>query len=75
MCQVPALIGKTVDEAKNLWKDAPGGPPPGFKPNNLNVTIAGTNFNVGHEQVGTETNRVWDGTLQDCKDFSMLISP
>jgi hypothetical protein len=73
-CQVPNLFGRTVDEAKNLWKNALGGPPPGFKPPNLDVTVGPPNYIVGH----TDINGVqgdWTGTLQDCQTFTLRISP
>ena len=74
MCQVPNLFGKTVDQAKDLWKNAQGGPPPGFKPNNLDVTVGPPNYLVGHEDVNG-VNGDWTGTLQDCGTFKLRISP
>ena len=65
-------MGKPVDDAKELWKNALGG---GFKPKNLDVTLGpNIDFIVGHEDIAG-VNGVWDGTLQDCETFAHRIGP
>jgi hypothetical protein len=40
----------------------------------LQVTIGGENFIVGHEDVAGVPGD-WTGTIQDCRDFILRISP
>jgi hypothetical protein len=68
---VPTILGLTVDDAKEAWKDA------GFNPSKLDVTVGTDNYIVGHEFVDSVAG-IWDGTVQDCSgndSFRMAVAP
>ena len=67
-CQVPTMLGRTVDEAVAAWAAA------GFKPQKLNVEIGPPNYVVATELVnGVPGN--YDGSFRNCNSFDMTIGP
>jgi hypothetical protein len=71
-CVVPAIIGQPVNGVIDAWRDA------GFNAQKLNVAVGPDNYTVNQEWVrngNTLTYGQWDGTFQNCNNFSLNVGP